>query len=133
MPSNKLLKKLFKEDQQDRRKIKDTKQFMNWLVRRDLERRKKLQGLIRKKLLKTAEDYFMAAMIFQHGGTVQYVKKARELAKKAMGLGNKDARWLYAAATDRILMMQGKKQKFGTQYVQKDGKYQLYPVKSQNN
>jgi len=133
MPSNKFLKKLFKEDQQDRRKIKDTKQFMNWLVRRDLERRKKLQGLIRKKLLKTAEDYFMAAMIFQHGGTVQYVKKARELAKKAMGLGNKDARWLYAAATDRILMMQGKKQKFGTQYVQKDGKYQLYPVKSQNN
>ncbi len=30
---NKLLKKLFKEDQQDRRKIKDTKQFMTWLVK----------------------------------------------------------------------------------------------------
>lgn len=123
-----LIKTLFEKDQSDRKKIKNTKQFMNWIVKKDLRRRKKLQELIRKKLLKTPRDYFMAAMIFQHGGTVQYVRKAKEFAKKAMEFGNRDARWLYAAAIDRILMMQNKKQKFGTQYVQKNGKWQPYPI-----
>lgn len=70
----------------------------------------------------------MVAMIFHHGTTLADYKKAIALAKKGMALGNKRAKWLYAAAIDRLLIKQGKKQKYGTQYQIKNGKWILYPV-----
>jgi hypothetical protein len=79
--------------------------------------------------LRTADDYFHAAMILQHGGTPQSYAEARALAKKAVELRPwfGQARWLYAAATDRWLQATGKPQIYGTQYRQKDGKWTLEP------
>ena len=75
--------------------------------------------MIEKGLVKTARDYYHAAMIFQHAIEVSGNKLAQKLAKKSADMGEGDAKWLYAAATDRILMRQNKKQKYGTQYSQR--------------
>ena len=55
-------------------------------------------------------------MLFHHGSKEEYFWVAQEYAKISMDMGCSDARWLYAAATDRLLLAQGKVQKYGTQY-----------------
>ncbi|HEX7018028.1 MAG TPA: hypothetical protein VF209_03935 [Patescibacteria group bacterium] len=55
---------------------------------------------------------------------------AFELAGKAVKMGSKASLWLYAATCDRLLISQGKKQKFGTQYKYDatKSKYVLFPT-----
>ena len=61
-------------------------------------------------------DYFNAALIFQHGLGLSDYKRAQVLAREAERRGGgEEARWLYAVATDRLLIAQGRKQKFGSQ------------------
>ena len=44
-------------------------------------------------------------------------------------MGYRNARWLYAAATDRYLVGKGRKQKFGTQFeVSEEGKVKPCPI-----
>jgi len=45
---------------------------------------------------------------------------ARDLLNLAIkkGAGDEDTRWLFAAATDRALMLEGKQQKYGTQFLE---------------
>jgi TPR repeat protein len=74
-------------------------------------------------LIQTAQDYYHAACIFQHGDEPEDAWQAYELALEAARQGHRPARWLAAAAHDRWLMYQGKPQKYGTQYVS-DGKRQ---------
>jgi hypothetical protein len=64
----------------------------------------------------TAEDFFHAAMAFQHGDELADYWRAHELALRAAELGHETGRWLAAAAYDRWLVHQGKPQKYGTQY-----------------
>src|SRR6266704_739264 len=54
--------------------------------------------------------------------------KAHELAMRGAELGHPTCRWLAAAAYDRWLMNQGKPQKYGTQYVTREGRWVLYEV-----
>lgn len=67
-------------------------------------------------------DAFHAAILLHHGTENEHVIAANELCKYAMTRldeGHKDidlARWLYAASYDRILVHDGKPQKFGTQF-----------------
>src|SRR5207248_8891748 len=78
-----------------------------------------------------AEDYYNAAMLFQHGENLQDIERAEELALKAVELDPKHgaARWLVAAARDRKLMRLGKPQLYGTQFVPgNDGKVVRYRV-----
>ena len=132
--NNKQIYKLFLQDQKDRsaKKINSYYKRNDW--RKLSERDKKRQGdilkiLKNKKLTFTGEDYFMAGIIFQHGATIADSRKAIALAKKGAEMGIDKAKWLYAAATDRFLIRQKKKQKFGTQYQKpKNGKWRLYPV-----
>ena len=77
-------------------------------------------------------DAFHAAIILHHGIENEYAVAANDLCKYAvarLGDNHKDirsARWLYAASYDRILVHDGKLQKFGTQFVKnKDGKFEL--------
>jgi len=122
------LEKLFKEDQDDRLSAKadwENRQFLEYINRRDQNRRKKVKQMIEKGLIEDVSDYHHAAMIFQHGNGPEDFHKANELAKKAMELGDqrkdtryyKEVRWLYAASMDRWLLSLGKAQKYGTQFV----------------
>jgi len=83
-------------------------------------------------LLASADDYFHAGMIMQHGAVPPDFALARDLAKRAMALdpSNAEARWLYAAATDRYLQNSGSPQIYGTQYRMVNGRWTLEPFDS---
>jgi len=68
--------------------------------------------------VRTAEDFYRAAMLFQHGTEASDWRKARELALRAVELHPeyREAKWLAAAALDRELVRTGKRQRYGTQY-----------------
>jgi len=131
--NNKRIYKIFLSDQKDHGavKIRTYNKEEDWkkLTKRDKKRQKNILKILKnKKITFTCEDYFRAGIIFQHGTTIADSKKAILLANKGAEMGNDKAKWLFAAATDRLLLRQGKKQKFGTQYQKKNNKWQLNPV-----
>ncbi|MBV9228441.1 MAG: hypothetical protein JOZ18_03935 [Chloroflexi bacterium] len=118
------LLRLYEEDQADRKG-----QMHPDMRERDRVRRQRIEELISAGALQTGEDYFHAAMIFQHGEMLAHYWRAHELAKKAAEMDHSTGRWLTAAAYDRWLMKQGKPQKYGTQYISHGGgPYTLWEV-----
>jgi len=131
--NNNKIYKIFLSDQKDHGavKIRTYNNEEDWakLTERDKKRQKNILKILKnKKFTFTSEDYFMAGIIFQHGTTIADSKKAISLAKNGAEMGNDRAKWLFAAATDRLLLRQKKKQKFGTQYQKKNNKWRLSPV-----
>lgn len=132
----KILKNLFKEDQNNRLQLRKKnmppKKMWAILKKNDAKRRNTVNQILADKKIKLwGIDYFHAGIIFQHGGTIKTTAQAKQLAMKGIKLGHNKSRWLYAAATDRLLLMKGKKQKFGTQYQKNaEGQWKLLPVAS---
>src|SRR5438105_5327303 len=127
---NKELQALYEEDQADRRAFEqlDHEQVQQ-VLQRDRARRQRVEELVRSEALQAREDYFHAAMVFQHGETLDDYWRAHELAKRGAELGHPNCRWLTAAAYDRWLTNQGKPQKYGTQYTSRDDEpYRLSDV-----
>jgi tetratricopeptide (TPR) repeat protein len=104
----------FREDQADRA---GDMSDVDAIRKRDAARLRLAQMAVERKLLKTHEDYYHAAMIFQHGSTPESYQTAMKLAKRASEIRPdfRPALWLYAAATDRYLHSIGKPQIYGTQ------------------
>lgn len=84
---------------------------------RDRKRRERVMEMVAAGELHTAEDYYHAAHIMNHGDTTEDAENAHRLALRSSELGYRPARWLAAAAYDRWQMYQGKPQKYGTNYV----------------
>jgi len=84
---------------------------------RDLQRRERVMEMAAANKFDTAEDYYHAAHIMNHGDTVEDAKNAHRFAFRSNELGYRPARWLAAASYDRWQMYQGKPQKYGTNYV----------------
>ena len=131
--NNKLLN-LFKADQADRTSAKiksygNTMEGWKLVTKRDTTRRRKVEEILKMGMKDlSSEDYFHAAMVFQHGQKEKDYKMAVNLAKRSTELGYEKAKWLYAAAQDRLLVNLGRKQKYGTQYQKRDGRWILMPV-----
>ena len=70
--------------------------------------------MISSGLLRTAEDYFIAGMILNHGITAEDNLVAHALLTIAAFKGHPDGRWGSAAALDNYLAMIGRPQLFGT-------------------
>jgi hypothetical protein len=68
-----------------------------------------------------------AARLLVHGEVAAEVELAQNLALAAMP-GERAARRLAAVAYDRLRLLAGKPQKFGTQFVARDGARELWPV-----
>lgn len=88
-------------------------------------------ALLRQGEVRTAADYFHAAMIMQHAEAFEDYQLAFSLARIGYALdpSNKHARWLSAAAWDRALMSKGVPQWYATQYRPTPaGAMELYPV-----
>jgi hypothetical protein len=85
---------------------------------RDQARRTEAQRLLRSGAVRTSRDYTHLAMLYQHGGSVDDIRLAYSFAWIAASLdpANKEARWLSAAAWDRLLVRQGRPQWYGTQF-----------------
>lgn len=127
--NNQQLKVLYEQDISERNSIDwDTASphQISRLRQKDKARRDQVLNLIRKKKIRTAADYHHAALIFQHGDVPDDYKLAHNFAQKAVKLGDKSAKWLYAATLDRYLISIGKPQKFGTQFKLNDkGEWEL--------
>jgi len=95
---------------------------------RDLQRRERVMEIVSEDKLHTAEDFYHAAQIMNHGDTPQDAKNAHMLALRSSNLGHRPARWLAAASYDRWQMYQGKPQKYGTNYVYDGRKDRLWDV-----
>lgn len=106
------LRDLLAADQEDR---KDGR-FAQGAVERDQLRLHRVKDILDAGGVDDAEDLFCAAMILQHGSSLDDYWRAHELAKASAEAGYRPARWLAAAAYDRWLMHQGRPQRFGTQY-----------------
>jgi len=127
--SNEELREIYKADQADRQSGN-----IDWLLvsKRDKQRKERVYELLDSNLVRTAEDYANAAMIFQHGGDTIASGMAVKLMRKAVELDSSRSKWLLAAAIDRDLMRRGKPQIYGTQYrkMSADEPWELYELDS---
>ena len=126
--NNELLS-LYKADRQER--VEQPKantpayKAMRW---RDLERRLRVMEIAGAGEMHTAEDYYHAASILNHGDTPGDAMNAHLFALRSSEVGYRPARWLAAAAYDRWQMYQGKPQKYGTNYVYDGRRDRLWDV-----
>ncbi|MCD6040112.1 MAG: Uncharacterized protein K0S27_1512 [Gammaproteobacteria bacterium] len=114
---SKELQKLANADQRDRD---------NWMrmrspeimavSRNDIKRRKRVGEIFGEGCLKSANDYYAAALIYQHGDTPDHYYQTYLWATHAAALGNIEGKPLAAMAIDRYLVSIGKKQLFGSQF-----------------
>jgi hypothetical protein len=82
----------------------------------DAERRARTRAMLEANQIRTAQDYFHAAFIFQHGGEADDYLLAHALAVTAVSKGHPRAPWIAAATLDRYLQNIGRPQIYGTQY-----------------
>jgi hypothetical protein len=128
--SNPELEAIAENDQVDRRNSKD----IDWSVvsKRDEERRRRVLEILVDGGVRTADDYYAAALVFQHGETADDAKLAHSLATVATRIApnEKKYRWLAAASWDRYMMRLKKPQWFGTQLVRDKatGNWILYAI-----
>jgi hypothetical protein len=86
----------------------------------DRARRARAREMLDSGQINSADDYWRAAFIFQHGDRPEDYLLAHSLAVAAIGLGRQDATWIAAATMDRYLHSIGKPQIYGTQFQLRD-------------
>lgn len=113
-PTNTEMTAIFDADQADR-----TGPSIDWSVvgPRDGARATRTKTLLDGGALASADDYYHAAFVFQHGAEPNDYLLAHTLAMIAVARGRPDASWIAAATLDRYLQRIGQKQIFGTQFV----------------
>ena len=117
--SNPEMTALFEADQAARQSDRP----IDWSVvaQQDLARRTRTRQLLDAGALQSADDYWHAAFVFQHGGEPGDHLMAHTLALIAAARGRPDATWIAAASLDRYLQNIGQKQIYGTQYLTRPG------------
>lgn len=87
----------------------------------DAVRRGQVKALLDAGELRTATDFYSAALVFQHGDTAEDYLMAHTLAVAALGEGSTESPWLAAATLDRYLQKIGQPQIYGTQTMVRQG------------
>jgi hypothetical protein len=113
---NPRLLEIFQEDQTEREKVYDDPRQVSRLKEMDTARRKRIIVMMELGEVKTKNDFYHAAVLFQHGDKPEDFLAAHRLSALAAILGHKTARWLMAASLDRYLMSIGHPQIYGTQF-----------------
>lgn len=126
------LTRLHNEDQSDRTPADGKAIDWSIVAPRDKARLARTKELYSQNHLITANDYYHAALILQHGNVPEDFLLAHEFCIVAISKGKNDkhTRWLAAASEDRFLMNIGRPQRFGTQYqaYPANAPYKLYKV-----
>ncbi|RXI96611.1 hypothetical protein DS745_23205 [Anaerobacillus alkaliphilus] len=115
---NDALKQIFDEDQHDLQTMPENR------VERDRERRMRVKAIIEGGGATEAIDFIHAAIVFQHGETLDDWWEAYQFSLKAVDMGFQP-KWLAAVALDRWLVRQGKPLKYGNQIVPFGGIYRI--------
>ena len=104
---------------------------INWkaLDTADKARRKQAQMLLDAGNLRSAEDFYHAAFVFQHGHEPEDYLKAHALALIASARGKPAATWIAAATLDRYLQSVGQPQIYGTQFQNVGGTWTQAPYR----
>lgn len=129
---NSELRMMYEADQADR--TPGQGEEIDWprVMIADSTRRARVREMLDSNLVRTADDYYHAAMVFQHGNDTTSARMAHELAATAVELDSthENAKWMTAAAWDRYLMRKGEPQWYGTQFVKDtaDEPWRLYDV-----
>lgn len=87
----------------------------------DAARRVQTQALLDAGKLNSADDFYHAAYVFQHGDQPEDFLKAHALAIVATARGKPEATWIAAATLDRYLQRIGQPQIYGTQFLHPPG------------
>ena len=122
--NNPELEQIYKEDQAER--AGGVKPGID-AAQRDRERLRRTADLIEGGKAQTADDYFQAAQVYNHGATPEDCLRSHELAVLAAAKGNRMALFLSAASLDRFLREIGRPQVFGTQYTRRDNMVTMEP------
>ena len=120
----------YQADQADRQNIQQlTPDQLSEIAARDEQRRARVMEMVGRGQLQSAEDYFHAAMVLQHGKEPEEYLLAHELATIAGFKDHKIGKWLSAATLDRFLHSLGRPQQFATQYRREEnGVWTLEPL-----
>jgi len=112
--SNAEMTRLFDADQAVRTKFDK----IDWSIvgKQDEERRAATARLLAARALHTADDFYHAAFIFQHGAKPEDFLLAHTLTMVAVKKGRRDAIWIASATLDRYLQNIGRPQIYGTQF-----------------
>lgn len=104
------LQVLVKEDQADRQGSN-----IDWdiVAPRDERRAKRIGEIFGEGCFSSGQDYSAAALIFQHGPSIDHNFQSYLWAKKALELGDSSRKELILDGIDRFLVRQGYKQLFG--------------------
>jgi hypothetical protein len=116
-PNNARIAQLFAEDQDDRRGFPNTKLTYKEINLRDEDRRSEVLELLKRAEIRTAQDYFYAAVIFHHGQTFEHYRMAASLSWIAHELepGNAAYAWQTASSWDRMMLKKNRPQWYGVQ------------------
>ena len=114
VPSNPEMKRIFEADQAARKDIAGIDPSK--LANEDAARRERTKALLDAGELKSGDDFWHAAFVFQHGLIPQDYLLAHTLATVAIARGRADATWIAAASLDRYLQKIGQPQIYGTQF-----------------
>ncbi len=109
------LERLFNEDQSDSRPY-GTSEERAQTDARALRRLERVSQIVDEGLLRSGDDYYRAAMIFQHGARPEDYLTAHVLASIAGFKGHSWGSWLSAASLDLFLLSVGRPQILGTIY-----------------
>jgi len=118
-PDNAAIQGLFAEDQADR--ADPASIDLSRLIPRDQAREAQTMVLLNGGMLRSGQDYYAAAVIFQHGQEAKDFLLAHSLALAALARGEPQGAWVAAATLDRYLQKIGQPQVYGTQFDAKKG------------
>jgi hypothetical protein len=105
-------------------------EFRESVRERQEERFVRVRELAAEDRIETGEQFRFAAALLAMSDNRLDLELAQELGKRGAELGDLPARWFIAEATDKLLMIQGKPQKYGTQvnWIHVFSEYRLYKV-----
>lgn len=126
--SNQRLVILFEALQKERLQVnmEDTNSIKK-INLKEKQMRNEVLKMLKKGEIKTSDDFYRAAMLFQHGSNFKSYAMAVALAAVSAHLGEPWGKSLYAMALDRFLLSIGQKQYFGTNFEKVKGKWRLAP------
>jgi hypothetical protein len=133
LTDNPRLSAMVEEDQAQRTSWHEKKIDSDTLFKNDEKRRAEVKHMLALAHVRTAHDFYCAALIFHHGHTVDDYRLATSLAWVGMTIepANRDYAYLTASTWDRFMKEQGKPQWYGTKcrhVTGPSGKDELYSV-----
>jgi len=127
--SNSELEAIYQEDMDELAADPERKKGVEYKTNA-VKRIKRVKAILAKNGKHTAQEYFSAAMVFQHGVVADDYLQAHKAAKKAIEVdpSHSDANWLICSAEDRYLRKLGKPQVWGTQLVRQLNEDKTYMI-----